>query len=285
VADVEHWKTTDAASYDATAARFDELAERYSGPVADELLRIAQVAPRDRVLDVGAGTGLVALRAAQAAGAVTAVDHSQGMLDQAAGKARARGLDVAFARMDAESLGARDGAFDCVVSLFVLMHLPHPAKAVAEMHRVLAPGGRVVLGVGSPPPLASLAGLKAAVRRLTPQRELTAPRFLRELLAERGLSPDFGIHQHVDVEALLRGAGFRDIRSSWVGGSVQLEPEAFWEVQAVFGSEERVLLGKTPEAVRQALRTAFLERATAMRRRGGHLVYRYGAMIFRAEKA
>jgi O-methyltransferase/aklanonic acid methyltransferase len=75
VSDAERWKHIDAASYDAAAERFDALAERYSGPVADALLETAAPKPGERVLDLGAGSGLVALRAARAGAVVEARDH------------------------------------------------------------------------------------------------------------------------------------------------------------------------------------------------------------------
>jgi hypothetical protein len=141
-----------------------------------------------------------------------------------------------------------------------------------------------VVGVGAPPPLASAAGVRAALRRLSPRRELTAPAFLRGILAEAGLRPEFALHAHADVAAMLRAAGFTGLRADWTGRAVELDPEGFWDVQAVFGSEERVLLERASDAVRAEVKRRFLDRAAQAQARGARLVYRFGAMIWRAEK-
>src|ERR1700730_8247533 len=102
------YKRLDAASYDDAAAEFDRLTERFNGPLAVRILDLAQLQATDHVLDVGTGTGLVALRAGTLAenGRVVGIDHSSGMLEQAATKARRSGLSgvVAFRQMDAGRL-------------------------------------------------------------------------------------------------------------------------------------------------------------------------------------
>src|SRR5215471_21488956 len=102
------YKQLDATSYNDAAAEFDRLTERFNGPLAIRILDLAGLRPSDHVLDVGTGTGLVALRAATLArgGRVIGIDHSTGMLAEASGKARRSGLSnvVMFQRMDAEQL-------------------------------------------------------------------------------------------------------------------------------------------------------------------------------------
>ncbi|MDP9096045.1 MAG: methyltransferase domain-containing protein, partial [Pseudomonadota bacterium] len=163
-------KQSDAASYDEVAAAFDALTERYAAPLADRMLLLASPKPNDRILDAGTGTGLVALRAARLvpAGSVVGIDHSPGMLSTAERKAAERGLTgtVHFRQMDAETLQFADASFDAVLSLFMLYHLPDPLAALKEFHRVVRPGGRLVLGVGRGPDLFSKAGLIQAGRRV-----------------------------------------------------------------------------------------------------------------------
>ena len=288
-------KLVDAASYDATADAFDELTERFAAPLAERMLDLAAIRPSDRVLDVGSGTGLVAIRAGRRVetGRVLGIDHSQGMLGRAADKARAAGLagKVAFQAMDAEALDLADGAFDAVVSLFVLRHLPNPAVAVKEMRRVLAPGGRLAVAVGSGPSLFSLQGVSAAARTLASNirqargRLLLAPDFLKGLMVEQGLwaeRNDAGHHHHIDVAAIIRQAGFSSVRASWAGSSVDLDPETFWAVQATYGSNERVRLAELDPAQVARLKAEFLTRAAAVVAKGGKLTYRYGAMYYEA---
>ena len=143
------FKQVDAASYNLAAVEFDRLTERFSGPLAMRMIEFAQVRANEHVLDVGTGTGLVALRAGSFAknGRVIGIDHSSGMLEQASAKAqRSRLTDVVtFQQMDAEQLKFPDQCFDAVLSLYALFHFPEPLVAIREMHRVV-PEGREGLG-------------------------------------------------------------------------------------------------------------------------------------------
>jgi enediyne biosynthesis protein CalE5 len=101
------------------------------------------------VLDVACGAGypaLAAARALQPGGRVVATDLSSQMIGVTSGRARAEGLrNIEFAQRDAEDLRFRDESFDAVTNAYGLMFCPEPPRAVAEAHRVLVAGGRVVL--------------------------------------------------------------------------------------------------------------------------------------------
>ena len=113
-------------------------------------------------LDVGSGPGNVTASLARAAGPdglALGVDISEPMLARAV---RAEGgPQVGFLRADAQRLPFRDATFDAVVSFAMLQLIPEPSAALAEMARVLRPGGRVVVMVPT-------AGRSAAVMRLLP---------------------------------------------------------------------------------------------------------------------
>src|SRR5262249_17780080 len=118
---------------------------------------------------------------------------STGMLTMARNKASQRDLDarVEFRRMDAEALALPEHSFDGVLSLFALLHFPHPLQALQEMFRVLKPGGTSVIAVGSGPPWLSGKGLwhrvkwaREVVLQLQGKR-LFAPRFLDTLVKRR----------------------------------------------------------------------------------------------------
>lgn len=129
-------------------ARFYDLTHWSNGKVdAAAAARVAELVPAGaKVLECAAGTGAFSLAAAERAGSVLCTDLSQAMLEQAAKKAAKRGLsDITFARRDLLALPDPDGTFDVVIAANVLHLLPEPEKAVRELWRVAAPGGRIIL--------------------------------------------------------------------------------------------------------------------------------------------
>ena len=120
-------------------------------PAQDRLLTLAALQPGERVLELACGTGLVTFRVAEAVGPdgrVEATDISEKMGQFTAAEATRRGLaQVRCSRMGAESLDFPDDSFDAVLCALGLMYVPDVAAALAEMHRVLAPGGRAVAAV------------------------------------------------------------------------------------------------------------------------------------------
>ena len=99
----------------------------------------------DRLLDVGCGTGAASRSAASVAASVVGIDLSPEMIRQARELA-GRVANVHFEIADSEHLPFDDGAFTAVVCSNSFHHYPDPGRAVGEMTRVLAPGGRLVLG-------------------------------------------------------------------------------------------------------------------------------------------
>lgn len=119
-------------------------------PAHDCVLAMADLQPGERVLDVACGTGMVTLPAARAVGphgSVLATDISDGMVAATARRADEWSLaNVTVARRDAEALGEL-GEFDAALCSLGLMYVPSPATALAEVARVLRPGGRLVAAV------------------------------------------------------------------------------------------------------------------------------------------
>ena len=116
--------------------------------LAERVVAQATIGPEDVVVDLGAGTGLVALQVAGQAGFVTAVDRSPAMLARLQAEARLRGIaNVATVTADIRSLPVPDESASVVVSNYAFHHLDHAGKelALSEARRVLKPGGRLVI--------------------------------------------------------------------------------------------------------------------------------------------
>lgn len=113
------------------------------------LVQLARVDPGEAVLDIGCGSGSLAIAAKQrvgAAGTVHGVDPSSQMIKRAQHKARKAEVDVAFTNGSAESLSFPDAHFDVVLSTMMLHHLPRSLRVpcLREARRVLRPGGRIL---------------------------------------------------------------------------------------------------------------------------------------------
>ena len=296
------FKAEEAAAYDEAAERFAALSERYAGDLAVLLVERAVIGAGDRVLDVGTGTGVVAAAAAARVGAggrVVGVDISGAMLSRARQLAAARGLAdrVDYRLMDAEALQLEDQSFDAVVSLFALLHVPDPLRALREMRRVLRPGGRLVVGVGSGAPR-SLRGLVHRLGRLgglwkeKRGRRLVAPASLESLLARRlgheeGASAHWADHARAhgpDALPRLAGeAGFAHVETSWQGRDLPVAgPGEFWDLQRTFSSRARRRLAEAPPDVVDSLRREMVAASEAVLARGGDLVYPQGVLLVAA---
>jgi SAM-dependent methyltransferase len=117
---------------------------------AGKLVAFARIAPGQAVLDVACGTGVVAITAARAGGKVRALGLAPTLLERARDNARITGVEVDFVAGDVEALPYADASFDVVLSQFGHIFAPRPEVAVAEMMRVLKPGGRVAFTTWPP---------------------------------------------------------------------------------------------------------------------------------------
>jgi SAM-dependent methyltransferase len=129
----------------AAAAGYAESIELLTRPFAGPLLDVLGLAAGDqgtRLLDVAAGTGVVALEAARRGVTVVATDFAPDMLVELRRRAGDERLDVRTELRDGQDLGFDDGSFDFATSAFGLIFFPAPAAGLAELHRVLRLGGR-----------------------------------------------------------------------------------------------------------------------------------------------
>jgi SAM-dependent methyltransferase len=124
--------------------------ETYTTPTAAQLVKHARVRAGQRVLDVACGTGVVAVTAARHGARVTGLDLTPALLERARENSRTAAVEIDWHEGDAENLPFEDGAFDVVLSQFGHIFAPRPDVAVAEMLRVLKPGGTIAFATWPP---------------------------------------------------------------------------------------------------------------------------------------
>jgi len=172
---------------------FGSVIRRSDRPILD----LAEVAEGDRVLDIATGPGYLAIAAAQrtgTSGESVGLDLSPEMVARARVRAQGAGSRARFVEAPAQELPFADASFDVVLSRLAIHHLPSDGRsgAAAEMLRVLAPGGRVVI--------ADLASHGANA--------------FHHLLGRLSGSPP---QEDTDLAELLAGAGFANVEQGRIG--------------------------------------------------------------------
>ncbi len=211
---------------DAVRSMFDRISPVYDAMNRtmtmglDQRWRRATVAavvqPGDRVLDACCGTGDLAVAALQAGATVTGLDFSERMLE----RARRKSDEIDWVQGDAEKLPFEDASFDAATVGFGVRNLADLERGLAELRRVLRPGGRVaILEITKP------SGLLAAFYRLwfdgfVPLLGKVLPGGSAYTYLPASVRRFPGPDQ---LAGLLRGAGFEDVRwRTFAGGIVAL---------------------------------------------------------------
>jgi SAM-dependent methyltransferase len=201
--------------------------------VVENVVRRGDVKPGDRVLDLGTGTGAVAMTAASLvgpAGQVTGVDISPDMLAMAKRRAAESGhtnIDLREGR--GEQLPAGDGSFEVVLASLSLMFVIDRAAAAREIRRVLRPGGRFVAAVWAGPERCDIVLFQQTAGRFAPTPPVpgVGPGALADPTGFLAQLADAGMEVHVETEEL--GFDFDDFQSAWevLAGvtTAQLPPE------------------------------------------------------------
>ena len=179
------------------------------------LVEAAGVAAGDRVLDVAAGAGNVALPAAQLGAEVTASDLSPDLLARGRAMAEDAGLSLSWEEADAEALPYADASFDTVLSCVGVMFAPHHQEAADELVRVTRPGGTI--GLISWTPEGFIGQMFATMKPFAPPPPPGASppplwgseAHVRELFGDRADIARME-RQHLAVPVFASGAEFRD---------------------------------------------------------------------------
>ena len=246
-------KDANVRYHDAAAREYDSKWGIDFGPIGQEQVRAKlekalgewPSRPFLEALEVGSGTGYFSLNLLQLGGVerLIATDISPGMLAELSASARRLGLEVETANADAERLPFDSDSFDLVFGHAVLHHLPDLPRALAEVHRVLRPGG-VLAFCGEPSRYGDLAAAlpKGGARLLSPLWRLALGASSRRSDGG-GESDGSELELEVDVHAfsprglhtMLRDAGFEGIR---IRGEELLANAFGWTVRTLEGSAE-----------------------------------------------
>jgi SAM-dependent methyltransferase len=218
---------------DWSLGRYEQIAGQLL-PAAEAVVERAAPDRDERVVDVGCGTGNAALLAAERGARVTGIDPAERLLDVARTQALARGLELELIRGEAAALPLVDASADVVLSVFGVIFAPDASAAAAEMARVTAPAGRIVLCAWIPEgPLTELARLRGeAIAAATGAGAGAAPfpwhdgEALTRVFAPHGFSVSTHEQRLEFTAASARAFGDSELRDhpTWVAAHAALEP-------------------------------------------------------------
>lgn len=224
---------------------YPEIAVNYLS-MAGELVALSGVEEGDAVLDVGCGTGTVAITAARRGAQVTGVDVTPEMLEEARRNAEIAGVDdVTWREGDAADLPFTDDAFDVTLSNLGHMYADPPGAAADELRRVTRPGGRVGFTAWTPTSAyPALAGVLSTYLDPGDLPEFSEPPFMWgdvDVVADR-LGPSVEVDTATDTVSYPA-----------------LSPGHFWRETAAHSGVFGEYLEKVDEAQRDALREQLTE--------------------------
>jgi ubiquinone/menaquinone biosynthesis C-methylase UbiE len=235
----------DELSYRAeAAAEYDRAFSHVSAHFLPFLLRSAELAPGQRVLDVACGTGIAAeaaLGIVGSAGSVLATDMSPEMVEKARQRL-GRWPNAEVAVEDGQALSFSDESFDAVLCSLGLMFFPDPARALARFHRIARSGGRAAVSV-----------LTAAERSYNGRINVVMARHVPKLA--EATARTFALGDAANLVQLFTEAGFRDIETG-----IERHTFVLPSFDAYFGPFERgggstgQALISLPESTRRAVR-------------------------------
>ncbi len=216
----QHFAPSEA--WDAIAEGYDLHVAPQEVGLANEALRLVGLEPGERLLDVAAGPGGLALPAARLGAQVLATDWSPAMIERFERRVGAEGLMGAEGRvMDCHALDLPDDSFDVTASMFGVMLVPDQATALREMVRVTRPGGRVlVIAYGFPAEIEFLQLFIGALQAVAPdfpglpddppplEFQISDPDVLLRRLTDAGL-------RNVRIERTAERPEFASGREMW----------------------------------------------------------------------
>ena len=255
--DAEAFREFEIAGWAKSAEAYQRFFAPITSRAIDPLLDAARVGARTKTLDVASGPGYVTARAAARGAAPVGVDLSSQMV--ALATKLHPGLE--FRQGDVEQLPFPDGAFQAVVSNFIVPHLARPERAVVELARVLAPGGRLALTTWDTAAKSRIGGVFTdaieEVGAVPPPTLPPGPPFLKFAVDE-------------EFANLLASAGLVDIQVETLAFTNRFaSADEFWNGALAGGVRTPpLILGQTPE-VQRWIRAAFDRLVRSYEKDGG----------------
>jgi SAM-dependent methyltransferase len=238
------FKAAEIEAWDARAANYD----RYTGQVTTRafptLLAMVGTAPGKRILDLCCGTGRAAGAAAALGACAEGIDASAAMVEAA----RAAFPNAAFATGDAEAIPRDTATFDGVVCSFGLMHVSSPEAMLAEIARVLKPGGRAALSHWVGPPESPLFRIVFGTMQ-----------GLADMTAVPPGPPPFALSSEAAMLERLESCGFRDASAMRLPLVFEAPEGKFAERFRLFAARAAMILDRQSDAVARDIQSAWEE--------------------------
>jgi ubiquinone/menaquinone biosynthesis C-methylase UbiE len=195
---------------------YEEVFEPFTLQFAHAAIATLGLSAGESAIDVGAGAGGAALALAEQGLRVTAIDASARMVQRISARAAACGLSIDARLMDGQALQFADATFDAALSVLGIVLFPDAERGLAEMRRVVRPGGRVSVVTWTEPQNYELAAeLRAAIQRIWPDQP-TPP-----------LPAQLRYREEMDFRALFLAAGLSDPQITTVRANLNA-PSARW---------------------------------------------------------
>lgn len=204
------------------------------------------------LLDLACGTAVISHLMHDMGFSVTGLDWSEAMLDQARAKAATRGTDIRFIMRDAETTGEPDASYDAITNRHLVWTLVDVPAAFAEWHRLLKPGGRLLIVDGNfgrkswvsrlHGALDSMLGRRPARGHMTPAMAERHRRIREQVYFSEAMPA-------AAVVALLEAAGFTDIvvdRNLWDIHWAQARKAPFWRAAERLASDRFAICARKP---------------------------------------
>ncbi len=264
---IEYWNDNAGLKW----AEQQDVMDALLAPVTSLLIDAAAIAPGERVMDIGCGTGETSLIAIEAGADVTGVDVSEPMLDLARSRADGR-ANLILA--DASEYRADEG-FDLIMSRFGVMFFDDPVAAFTNIKANLKPGGRMVFACWDHPKLNKWVMVPmAAIKPLLPEAPETDPH----------APGPFAFADSDRLKAILTEAGFDDVSMTAHSVDICMSQSGGVDGAVYFSSQigpASRALGEVDEALQPQLLAA-LKEALAPYDDGGRVALDGGIWIVQA---